>query len=379
MRARVLLCGRPDLLTRPGGDTRQLLALRRCLGERAGLSLALAPRLGGHQLVHVFNLSRPLEPALQARHARARGLPVVCTAIYQDLEEYHRRGRRGAGRLLAALLDPGARVEDLRALSHLGRPGPRALARRPGLALALAGGAVLGTGLALALQRELLDASHVVVLGSDLEAARLRSRLPGTRREVVVPVGVDPAELARASGDEFRRRSGLDGFVLSVGRLEDLKNQLSLVEALRDDPAPLVLIGRANPLQPGYARALARAALARPRTLLLTGLPRPLVLSAMAAASVHVLPSWFETAGLASLEAAALGCAVVASDRGYARAFLGDDALYCDPADPGSILCAVREARRRGPSPPLRARVLERFTEAAAAEAQARVYAEVLG
>src|SRR6476659_304125 len=49
-------------------------------------------------------------------------------------------------------------------------------------------------------------------------------------------------------------------------------------------------------------------------------------------AKVHVLPSWFETAGLSSLEAAAMGCNVVITRKGDAHEYFGDEAEYCDPA-----------------------------------------------
>jgi hypothetical protein len=376
----VLLCGRPDLVTKPGGDTRQILALQRCLGPGVTLSLELRPPLWGQQLVHVFNLSRPLEPALQAAWAREAGLPVVCTPIYQDLAEYNRRGRRGAGRVLfRALGQRDDRLEDARALANLLRAGVRQLAGRPRLALGLLSHALGGRGTsAVALQRGLLVNSVSVVFNSSLEASTVRSRLKLSRNEYIeeiVPVGIDPAELGAPDPGPFERRYGAQPeTVLCVGRIEDLKNQLTLIRALRDEPLRLVLVGDENPLHRGFARAVRRAAAARPRTLLLSGLSRGLLLSAMAAARVHVLASWFETAGLVSLEAAACGCAVVSTSRGYARAYLGDEAHYCDPGDPRSIREAVLAALQRGPAEGLRRRVLQQLTVQRAAGLMRDVY-----
>ena len=45
-----------------------------------------------------------------------------------------------------------------------------------------------------------------------------------------------------------------------------------------------------------------------------------------ARARVHVLPSWFETCGLSSLEAAAMGCNIVITAKGYPRDYFGDEA-----------------------------------------------------
>jgi glycosyltransferase involved in cell wall biosynthesis len=73
-------------------------------------------------------------------------------------------------------------------------------------------------------------------------------------------------------------------------------------------------------------------------------MPQPQLVQYYQQAKVHVLPSWFETTGLSSLEAAAMGCRVVISDRGDAREYFGSEAFYCDPGSPKSIYDAVEKA-----------------------------------
>jgi len=58
-------------------------------------------------------------------------------------------------------------------------------------------------------------------------------------------------------------------------------------------------------------------------------------------AGVHVLPSWRETPGLASLEAGAAGCRIVSTSIGSAQEYFGENAWYCDPGDISSIRRAV--------------------------------------
>jgi len=384
MTPRVLLCGRPDLLSKPGGDTRQILTLQRSLGPRARLCLDLDPPTRGVELVHVFNLSRPVEPYLQARVARRAGLPVVCTPIFQDLHAYNRRGRHGVGKqVFAALGRRDDRLEDARALVNLRRSGARALLRRPRLSAGLLAHALTGGGgvSATRLQRWLVRHASALVVGAPEEARTLARRLgitlaPG--QVAVVPVGVDPRELGHPDPRPFVRRHHLRDFVLCVGRIEDLKNQLALVEALRNLPLPLVLVGGVNPAHRGYARAVRRALARTSRSVHVGGLQRPMLLSAMAAAAVHVLPSWVETTGLVSLEAAACDCAVVSTSHGYARATLGDDAQYCDPGDPVTITRAVERALERGPSLALKQRVMTQFTVDRAGRNVAEVYERVL-
>ena len=381
---RVLLCGRPDLLTKPGGDTIQILGLQRhlgTLGQQTDLSLALRPRLDHIDLVHVFNLSRPMEPALQTAHAARLGRPVVLTPIYQDLAEYNRRGRHGAGRLLFRLLGHSdGLLETTRALINLGRSAPAAAVA--GLPPLLAASLAHGGGAIAQLQAEILQRSDLVLFNSDLEEQTVRRCVPTLATHAAsatVPVSIEPDELAALDPMAFLGRYGLQpGFVLCVGRIEDLKNQLGLIHALRPVPLQLILMRPINPLHRAYARAVTRAAARRPSTLVIHDLPRPLVLSAMSAAAVHVLPSWFETAGLTSLEAAAAGCAVVSTDRGYARALLGQDAHYCDPGDSSSIRRAVMHALEQGPAAALQRRVTRELSHARVAAQIRDLYSEVL-
>lgn len=381
---KVLLCGRPDLLRKPGGDTRQILALQRGLGPAARLSLELEPDLRGVDLLHVFNVSRPVEPFLQASAAWRAGLPVVCTPIFQDLREYNRRGRRGLGKLtFRALGGEDGRLEDARALVNLRRAGSAELLRRPRFCAGLLCHALGGPGVsAVSLQRRLLQGSRLVVWNSPLEAAAAHDALdlaPGSVRGAEVPVGVDPEEFSAPDPAPFQRRFGLRDFVLSIGRVEDLKNQLTLIEALAGLPVDLVLLGDENPAHQGYARAVRRAVARRLQTHRIWGLSRTELVSALAAARVHVLASWVETAGLVSLEAALCGCAVVSTDRGYTRAYLGPFAHYCAPDDPAGIRRAVELALQRGPDPRLRDRVLRRYTVQQVDHAMARLYRRVAG
>ena len=91
-------------------------------------------------------------------------------------------------------------------------------------------------------------------------------------------------------------------------------------------------------------------------------------------ARVHVLPSWFETTGLVSLEAALSGCSIVSTSRGHAAEYFEDFAWDCDPGQPDSILAAVRSAWNAPPAPALRDRILGHYTWAHVAEATMAAY-----
>jgi glycosyltransferase involved in cell wall biosynthesis len=86
------------------------------------------------------------------------------------------------------------------------------------------------------------------------------------------------------------------------------------------------------------------------------------------------VPSWFETTGLVSLEAALSGCSIATTDRGHAGEYFDGYAWYLDPEVDDSILRAVRNAWAHPPSPELRARILDRYTWSHVAEATLAAY-----
>jgi len=97
---------------------------------------------------------------------------------------------------------------------------------------------------------------------------------------------------------------------------------------------------------------------------------------------VHVLPSWMETCGLVSLEAALSGTPLVGSTFGHELEYLEGDAWYADPADPQSIRKAVLAALQAGrqclQAQRMKRKVLERFNWEQTVDATERLYHRVL-
>jgi glycosyltransferase involved in cell wall biosynthesis len=177
----------------------------------------------------------------------------------------------------------------------------------------------------------------------------------------VVPNAVCPERFLEATPDAFVQRFGLRDFVLCAARIEPFKNQLMLMWALRDTDIPIVLAGKVS--DPEYGALCERWA---GKNVHFVGeLPPDLLASAYAAARVHAMPSWAETPGLTSMEAALAGCAIVVGNQGAEREYFGDFAYYCNPADIDSVREAVlaawedRDAARREA---FREYILKRYT-----------------
>lgn len=332
---RVLLQSRADLLTLPAGDTIQVLETQKALcalGVDAKYSGDLAPDLEGYDLVHLFNLTRVAETAAQCENAVRRGKPVVVSPIYWNPEEYI---LHESPRLQAALLKYWRQDDPLR--------------------------------------RRVVQSAAMLLPNAEAEMRVIERDLGVTAPFRVVPNAADPA-FARADAREFLSRFGLTDFVLCCARISPRKNQLTLVRATRGLGFPVVFIGPVN--DPFYLEACRKEA--DQSHHFLGFMPQTQLGSAYAAARVHVLPSWFETPGLASLEAALAGCNIVSTDRGTAREYFGDLAWYCDPADVGSIREAVTAAYRAPRRRELAAVVRTRFTWERAARETAEAYAHVL-
>ena len=160
--------------------------------------------------------------------------------------------------------------------------------------------------------------------------------------------------------------------MLCVGRIEPRKNQLALIRAVQGSDIQLTLVGQPGRYSRSYDRNCRTEAGANVRFV---GQAGPAELrSCYTQSLVHVCPSWYETPGLVNLEAAVCGCAIVATEGGCTREYLGDHAYYCRPDDPASIRQAINEAMSGGPHEALAAKVVREYTWTAAAAKTCEAY-----
>ena len=357
---RALWLTRPDLQTRPGGDTTQILETAAALEKRGvvvEMSSARRPDFAGFDIVHLFHLDRVWENVGWCRQIRSAGLPSVLSPIYWPSDDFDRNGREGLGAALTQL--GGAGFYHYFKLLHR---GVLPLLERGELrALRDAGRGYRFT------RRFVLDTVDVLLPNSHAERDQLEERFELNQPLVVVRNAVNPETFF---DDHEARRLDVDSdprSVLYVGRIEPRKNQRMLIRALRDSGLRLRIIGRAGDFNRSYERRCRRAA--GPNVEFL-GWRRPLELQRWYRSSgVHVCPGWYETPGLASLEAACCGCPIVVTSRGSTHEYFGDQAEYCDPGDARSILTAVQRALARPAPSSLGRRIGAEFTwEAAAGE-----------
>lgn len=374
---RILLQGRSarSIAASPGGDQVQLEATAsglRAVGVEAHISAEATPHLAGFDAVHLFGLVRPQETWVQARNARRQGKPIFLSTVYCDVWEFERFAREGPVGWIAR----HSNREVIEALKAAGRGVNSREWGHGSLALFLRGFSRM--------QRDVLRMSTSLLPNSHSEWLRVANDFsldPADDRVTVVPNGFDADTASTADLEDPSPPAhigDLEGCVLCVARLEGRKNQANLIQAIEGTGLTLVLAGPDTANQGRYVGRLKEAAAALDNVHVLGAVTPQEKAWLYSVARVHALPSWMETCGLSSLEAAVAGCSLVLSPNGDTRDYFGDDAEYCDPASPSSIRDAILRSYGREPSAALNRRIRTDYTWMRAAEATYGAYRKVL-
>jgi glycosyltransferase involved in cell wall biosynthesis len=195
----------------------------------------------------------------------------------------------------------------------------------------------------------------------------------------VVPNGVDE-RFYTADPTPFIEKYGIRDFILNVGHTGHArKNALSLIKALAMIDHPAVIIGRF--ISGEYGDACRREAAKHRHILLIDGLDHSsdMLASAYAACDTFVLPSMFETPGIAALEAALAGAKVVITPYGGTKEYFGDRARYVDPASVSSIRDGIVEVLGKKKGTDLREHVRRNYLWQTVAQRTAEAYRTVQG
>ena len=197
----------------------------------------------------------------------------------------------------------------------------------------------------------------------------------------VVPVGIDPA-LFRPLPDVAK----VPGRIVTTASADvPMKGLVILLEALakvrveRDD-AHLVVVGKRK--RGGLTdRTLSRLGLAD-AVRFVSGIDDDGLVELLNSAQVAVVPSLYEGFSLPAIEAMACATSVVATNAGALPEVVGTDgtaAVMVEPGDPSALAIAINDLlenpdRRTQIAEAGRARVLERFSWASAAQRTVDVY-----
>ncbi len=351
---------RSTLYATPGGDTIQVEETARELAK-TGAEVDIKRTnekitYKNYDLLHFFNITRPADILVHIQRSKK---PFVVSTILVDYSAYDKQQRRGvAGKLFRLLPTDG--IEYVKTLY-------RYILRRDRLVSI----SYLWKGQRRSI-REVLQKTKAVLVQDRKEYTDLVRWYQVAPPFAIIHNGINTALFA-PRGSVNRE----ENLVLCVARIEGIKNQYNLVQALNDTEYKVLLIGNPAPNQKKYYSECRK--IAAGNISFINHLPQEQLVDYYAAAKVHVLPSWFEVCGLSSLEAGAMGCRLVISNNGYAGAYFNNDAFYCDPSKPSTILAAVRTAMKANSNGELQKKISQHYTWQKTAEDTLAAYKKYIG
>jgi len=296
----VLFQIRHDYMKNIAGDSIQMIKTREYLlklGLNIDISTDCKMNLSKYQLVHIFNILKAGEPYKFLQNAMKQKKPYVLSTIYWNPTRYTD--------------------------NQSGNFPPQNWWHKQ-----------------YAPRIELLSNARVLLPNSMAELQLIEKDFQIKKKYFIIPNCCDKF-FYYSKADDFIQKHNLRDFVLCVGRICPRKNQLSLIKALKKTGLKLVLIGPSGNRE-YYKKCNDLTECGD--VLFLNSVKHEDLASAYAAAKVHVLPSHFETPGLASLEAGLAGCGIVTTKMDATIEYFRNMAIYCLPYSVKSIKKAVLEA-----------------------------------
>ena len=339
---RVALITRSTLYTVRGGDTIQVVQTAKQLTELGvDVNILLSNEhidYAKYNLLHFFNITRPADILY---HGKKSGKPYVVSTILCNYSEYDKHHRKGIGMLFSFL--PADSIEYLKTMArwlmgkdHLSSINYIWKGQRKSIL-------------------EILNKAAMILPNSKSEYKRVGQNYLEEVNNIIVPNGINP--------DLFKWDRSLpkdEKLVLCVARIEGIKNQINLIKALNNTDYRLLIIGTNSPNQVNYYNEC--RTIATDNVSFIEHLPQNELVKYYQQAKVHVLPSWFETTCLSSIEAATMGCNLVITDKGDTKEYFEDYAYYCDPGKPESIFEAIKQASEAPVDDALRQKILTKYT-----------------
>ena len=232
-----------------------------------------------------------------------------------------------------------------------------------------------------------------------LEADRIIAISECTKRDVMLFGGV-PAEkidvIYQSCGTRYKMRESEkkkhevhtaymlpERYIVSVGTIEERKNVMLAVKAMRllPDDVSLVVVGRTTPYGERVKRYAARNGLGR-RVKFLHDVPADDLPAIYQMAEACVYPSRYEGFGLPVIEAIQSGLPVVACTGSCLEEAGGNATLYVDPDDVCAMADAVKKVLKGAPAREERIAAgldyIRRFENDGVAQRVLEVYDEIL-
>lgn len=371
-RMRVLMQSRKNFFDLRGGDTVQLEKTKselEKLGVHVDISLDFDPDLSGYDLVHLSNVTRIQETYLQVKNAKKQGKKIVLSTIYWPMDEFEKQGQVGIRKFINSFLD----IDNQERIKAIARYIKDRESRNEATKNLWKVGYTN-------MQRYVVRNVDYFLPNSEMEMDEFCKSF-GVKKEryMVVPNAID-AEIASVqkeleTPEEFIKYKDA---IICVGRIEPRKNQLALVKALDQSGYKLVLVGAVSDNQKGYFEEIKKVMERNKDFFYIPRIDNAKLYQLYKICKVSTLPSWLDTPGLVSLEAAAMGCNLAVSSKGSTTEYFSDCAEYCLPDDINSIRSAIERAYNKPKNDELIKRIYDNYTWEIAGQKTLEAYKTVL-
>jgi glycosyltransferase involved in cell wall biosynthesis len=355
----ILMQCRNDAFTKRGGDTIQMekpIPFLKKMGVVVTISTDQKVNLTDYDLVHLVGITRVHETYSQLKNALRYNKPIVLTPMYnsrKDYELYIKQGYDSLVSLLYKMFPFFDLYQKLRAarLCVINRNYQDALKQF-----------ILGYEKQ---QQYVLKNTTMLIPNSPMELSAINEELNFTgMNNMIVHSGVEiEKELLNVSPDLFYSKYKVKDFVLVMGRIEPLKNQVKLMEAMKNVDIPVVFSGALTQEHFYYCNRFLKLIESRKNFHYLGFINRRMLYSGIRNARVIAAPSWFEILGFTALEGGLMGIKTVITDRGFGRHYFLNDVWYCNPNDTTSIRDSIINAFYSSTSgDSFRKRILNKYT-----------------
>lgn len=311
---KVLLCVRQDYYRNYGGDSAQVVNTARYLekmGAKVHINNGSIFDYSEYDIVHLFNINKVWDIYNYYKIAHEYKKRIVVSPVYYNLRTYYKYKNNS---------------EKLK------------LWERSNI-----------------YRKEILRGSTAIAANSNTEINSIKDDFNIDKKYEVIYNGVE-VEDEHVPLYGIRERYNLNSYILCVGKIYPMKNQLALAKACKDIGIQLLIIGKIKDRE--YFDQCMKIG----NVLYLGFIDSYNIYNAYRFAKLHVLPSYMETPGFSSLEAAASGCNIVSTIEGCAGEYFKDMAIYCNPYDEGSIRKAIEEGIKRPKNNELKNYVKENYS-----------------
>lgn len=339
MSKKILIFDRFNSAQFPGGDTIQINAIKDFLiRENYSVKISRNPleNLESYDYIFIFNLTNPLEAYIQVSAALRYSKPYIIFPVYWNLDKLKMKDVISLKTIVKSSLP-----EKVKSFIR----GREFLIKYASLIkeLELNERKFLRTDKII---KEILEKAYYIIPNSYAEAEHLnrlfKMKQLNNRVEVIYN-GINTEEIRQiVNVNNIKTKFGLpNDYICCIGGIGPRKNQLNLIKAANKCKVNLVLIGKTSKGYEKYNNYLKK--IATNNIYFLGHLSQEETFQILKNSRGHIQPSFIETPGLASLEAATMGLPVIVSKTPPVEEYFSENAIYCDPKNIKSINGAIQK------------------------------------